>query len=102
MQKRILLHPKIFWSVKSSASRCNGHAKAANLIKKLHTQDGTGVTNEQYQSKELIQGFAVVFFSFGTALAIEKIGFHFFLISLLGTTKVPTRGRYNGHAKQQP
>jgi hypothetical protein len=77
----------------------NGHAKRANLITKWHLEEVPGVTNKQYHSKELNQGISVVFFSFGTALAIEKIGFQFSLHFLLETTKVPTRGRYNGHAK---
>ena len=37
-----------------------------------------GETNKQYHSKELEQGFSVLFFSFGTALVIEKIGFENF------------------------
>ena len=92
MHKAFFAAPNIFWWVKPSVSRCNGHAKAANLITKFYTQDGTGVTNKQYRSKEFIPGFSAVFFSLGTALAIKNIGFQFFLVSLLGTIKVRTGG----------
>jgi hypothetical protein len=51
----------------------NGHAKRANLITEWHPQQVTGVTNKNYYSKELDQGFSVLFFSFSTALVIDKI-----------------------------
>ena len=75
MRKTFLLWLKTFWWVKPSAGRRNGHAKAANLITKLYSQDVPGVTNGYYHSKELGQGFLVVFPPFGTALAIDTIGF---------------------------
>ena len=56
----------------------NGHAKRANLILLWHPEEVLGGTNKQYHSKELEQGFSVLFFSFSTALAIEKIEFEVF------------------------
>jgi hypothetical protein len=32
---------------------------------------------------------------------LRKLDFNFLLISLLGTIKVPTGGKYNGHAKKK-
>ena len=52
--------------------------KTATLTKQLHSQKVADVNNEQYHSKETDQGFSFLFFSFSTALAIEKIGFENF------------------------
>ena len=52
--------------------------KKAKLILLLHPEEVPGGTNKQHHSKELEQGFAVLFFSFGTALVIEKIKFEIF------------------------
>ena len=83
--------PNIWW-MKPSAGRCNGHAKAANLISKLHIQDVPYVSNGQYRLKELNQGFSMVFFPSALLWSLRKLSLKFSLIFLLGTTKVLTSG----------
>jgi hypothetical protein len=95
----------------------NGHAKRANLILLWHPGDVLGKTNKQHHSKELEKGFSVLFFSFSTALVIEKIEFEIsshiptcdYINRLLATTgpsvgiqilKIPTASQeiLNGHS----
>jgi hypothetical protein len=72
------LFPKKIWGPKNCLWPINSHAKRANLILLWHPTEVHGKTNKLYYSKELEQGFSVLLFSFGTALAIEKIGFESF------------------------
>ena len=67
-----------------------GHAKTANLIMEWHPEEVPGVTNKQYLSKELGESFSIVFFSFRTALVIEKIEFEFFSYPYLVLYKAAT------------
>ena len=64
----------------------NGHAKTANLIMEYHLEGVPDVTNKQYHSKELNQGFSMLFFV-PSALpwSLRKLGLKMSLISLLGT-----------------
>ena len=61
-----------------TGGRHNGHAKTATLTEQLHSQQVSDAKNEQDYSEKLDQGFSFLFFSFSTALAIEKIGFENF------------------------
>ena len=72
------LFPKKIWGPKFCLWPINGHAKRANLILLWHPEEVPGGTNKQHHSKELEQGFSALFFSFGTALVIEKIRFEIF------------------------
>ena len=75
--------------MKPLAGRCNAHAKAANFLTKLHMQEVLVVTNGKYHTKEINQGFSLVFApTFGTALVIEKLGLKSSFISLLETYKL--------------
>ena len=47
----------------------------------------------------LNQKMTLFFFPSGLIWLLRKLDFNFLLISLLGTIKVPTGGKYNGHAK---
>ena len=73
--------------------------QVTNLITKVYTQDGTGVTSEQYHSINVIHGFSMVSHPFHIALSIAKLDFYSPTMSLLGTMKVSIRSKYNGHAK---
>ena len=72
------IFPKKIWGPKFCLWSINGHAKGSTLILLWHPEEVLGETNKQHHSKELEQGFSVLFFSFGTALVIEKIKFEIF------------------------
>ena len=58
----IFAAPKNILMSETVGQKVQWPCKGRKLDQKLQTQDDTGVTNEQYHSKELIQGFSGMFF----------------------------------------
>jgi hypothetical protein len=85
IEKNMKLMSEKYLGPKSCLWPNNGHAKRASLITEWHPEEIPGVTNKQYHSKELNQGFAFLFFPSALLWPLRKLDLISPLISLLAT-----------------